>query len=343
MTISLKRPVLTASALLVFLLMSASVIFAEGKTGDLPLIRSEKDAVARVDGEDITEENLRIAVNNVLPMQSFHTSVTDRRYKAIRKETLEKLITNIIIYNDAVAKNVKGIGDKEFKERLEALKKKLAPGDSLEKVLKRSNLTIEGLRKAINFTFVVERESEKARKKLKKEAEALVTVKYMREYYNKNLNKFMVPAQLHLRGILVKVEPSASQRVWNKARKDILALSKKIKDGADFAAIAKKHSKAADASKGGDMGWAHVGSLLPDVESAVSSLKVGEISAPVLSIYGVHLFRLEGKRPAKQIKFSELNQKKLRSELQSKEYNRLTNSWVDGLRKKAKVEYLRKI
>lgn len=340
---TLKWPILMVGVFLTAFFINTWATYAEGKSADLPLIHSVKDAVARVDGKDITEEELRAAVNNVMPMQSFHTTVTDKRFAVMRKKTLEDLINNQLIYNEAVSKNEASITDQEFKDGLENLKKRLAPGDTIEKALERSQMTMDELRKDLGFSVVVLKYRTKVENKLQKDAEKLVTEKYMKDYYQKNLEKFRVPAQVHLRGILLRVDPSASQRVWNKAKKDIMKIAEEAKAGADFAELAKKHSQSIDASKGGDMGWAHEGSLLPDIEGAVSRLKQGEISGPVTSIYGVHLFKLEGKRPSKQIEFEKLNHAKLRSELVSKESRALHQKWIKDLRKNAKVEYLRKI
>ncbi|MFQ5428372.1 MAG: peptidylprolyl isomerase [Thermodesulfobacteriota bacterium] len=343
MKISLKKPFLTAGVLLAAICINSPGVYAESKGGDLPLIRSMKEPVASVDGKVITEEELRTAVNNIMPLQSFHVAVSDRRFAAMRKKSLEQLIDNHLIYKYALSKKDAEITDKEFEDRLDSLKKRLNPDDTLEKALKRSNMSMDDLREDLKFEAVVLRTRLNSMKKFKKDAEKLVTEDFMRDYYSKNLEKFKIPAQIHLRGILLKVDPSASQRIWSKARKDIMEISKEVENGADFAELAKKHSQSADASKGGDMGWAHEGSLLPDIEGAVSRLKVGEISGPVMSIYGVHLFKLEGERPAKQRAFKDLNQEKLKSELVEKEYKVLWDNWLKGLRKNAKVEYLKKI
>jgi len=340
---SLRRPVLVLGVFVTALFMGSVAFSAENKTDDLPLIRSVKDPVARVNGKEITEENLRVAVNNVMPMLSFHTSVSDRRFRAIRKETLEKLIDNELIYGLAVSRKEDKITDKEFEDGLNELKKRLVPGDTIEKVLKRSNLTMDDFRNEIKYNIIVARIRKATEEKLRKEADAVVTEEYMKKYYNEHLDKFVEPAQLHLRGILIKVDPSASQRVWMKAKKKIFDIAEEARKGADFAELAKKYSQSPGAANGGDMGWAHEGSLLPDIEDTVAKLKVGEISRPVMSIYGFHVFKLEDKKPSRQKKFSELNLKRLKSELVKKEFNTRWDAWLKGLRKNAKIEYLRKI
>jgi len=343
MTMFVRRPLISAGVFLMALFIGSVSFSADSDNAKLPLIRSIKDTVVRVNGKAITEENLRIAVNNVMPMKSFHTTVSDRRFHEIRKNTLERLINDELVFELAVSRKEDKITAKEFAESLKQLKKRLRPGDTIEDVLKRSNMTMDGLKKELKFSTVVVRVRNNTEEELRKKSEALVTEKYMQHYYNTHLDKFNEPAQLHLMGILIKVDPSASQRLWIKTKKRIHDISDEAIKGTDFSALAKKYSQAPSASKGGDMGWAHEGSLLPDIESVVSAMKVGEISKPVMSIYGVHVFKLVGKRPERQKKFKELNLKRLKSELVKKDYNAKWNAWLTGLRKGAKVEYLKRI
>jgi len=343
MTMFVRRPLISAGVFLMALFIGSASFSADSDNAKLPLIRSIKDTVVRVNGKAITEENLRIAVNNVMPMKSFHTTVSDRRFHEIRKNTLERLINNELTYELAVSRKEDKITAKEFAESLKQLKKRLRPGDTIEDVLKRSKMDMDGLKEELKYSIVVARVRRNTSEKLKKKSEALVTEKYMQHYYNTHLNKFKEPAQLHLLGILIKVDPSASQRIWLKTKKKIYEISEEAMKGADFSALAKKYSQAPSAAKGGDMGWAHEGSLLPDIEGVVSAMKVGEISKPVMSIYGFHVFKLVGKRPARQKKFKELNLKRLKSELVKKNYNANWNAWLAGLRKGAKVEYLKRI
>jgi parvulin-like peptidyl-prolyl isomerase len=343
MTMFVRRPLISAGVFLMALFIGSASFSADSDNTKLPLIRSVKDAVVRVNGKAITEENLRIAVNNVMPMKSFHTTVSDRRFHEIRKNTLERLINDELIFEKAVSKKEADITAKEFAESLKQLKKRLRPGDTIEDVLKRSKMTMDGLKKELAFSTVVARVRRNTEKKFQKKSEALVTEKYMHKYYDTHLDKFKEPAQVHLLGILIKVDPSASQRQWIKTKKKIKNISDQALKGADFSALAKKYSQAPSAAKGGDMGWAHEGSLLPDIESVVSAMSVGDISKPVMSIYGFHVFKLVGKRPARQKKFKELNLKRLKSELVDKEYNIRWNAWIKGLRKGAKVEYLKRI
>jgi peptidyl-prolyl cis-trans isomerase SurA len=65
---------------------------------------------------------------------------------------------------------------------------------------------------------------------------------------------------------------------------------------ANFEALAREHSQDGSAQAGGDLGWVNPGQFVPEFEEVMNSLKPGEMSAPVVSRFGVHLIRLEERR-----------------------------------------------
>lgn len=337
----LRYALLTAASFFIILSGPGAPSAAQKKAGHLPPVTSVKDVVVRVDGSDITEGMIRGAVNNIMPLKSFHTSVSDRRYKAIRKEALDNIIDNRLIYKEAKKKKQAELSKKEYDKQIKLIEKRLPAGETIKDVLKRSNLTMEGLKEEIRRSFVIGKMRKEKTAAFKKLASDKVSVKYMKDYYKKNLKKFVEPGSVHLRGILIKVEPSASQRLWNEARKKIIKIGKEARSGADFTALVKKYSEGPRAAKGGDMGWAHKGSLLEGIDEAVEKMKPGDISVPVETIYGYHIFKLEGLRPSRQKKFSELDTKRLKSELEKKEFKRLWSKWIKGLRDHADIQYLR--
>jgi len=78
--------------------------------------------------------------------------------------------------------------------------------------------------------------------------------------------------------------------------KDALAL---LKAGADFGETARKSSVDATASSGGEMGWQTKGKMLPEFETARSSLKnPGDLSEIIRSPFGFHIVKLSEKRPS---------------------------------------------
>lgn len=302
-----------------------------------------KIIVARVNGVDITMMNLNIAVGNMLPLMSFHASVPEEKYKSMQVQALEKIISDELIYRIAKDAKEDGVEPKEIDERLKDVKKNLPKGETLDKVLKKSNMTVEDLKDDIRQTIVVARYSDKKILEFKKGASSAVTEAFMKDYYQKNKGKFKEPEQFHLRSLLIKADPSGGQRVWNEALKKAQDIAKRARGGEDFSELAKKNSQDPFRDKGGDMGWTHRGSLFEEIDDAAGKLKVGEVSDPVMTIYGYHVLKLEGKKPSVQRRFDEINKEKLKKELEDKEFRRLWEGWLKSLKDKANIEYLTEI
>ncbi|HSP15797.1 MAG TPA: peptidylprolyl isomerase [Thermoanaerobaculia bacterium] len=86
----------------------------------------------------------------------------------------------------------------------------------------------------------------------------------------------------------------------DQAMKKAQAIEAQLRKGVEFAAIARAESDDdGSARAGGILGPVQPGSLPPELQRAVSTLKEGEISNPVKSAYGVHIFKAgskEGRR-----------------------------------------------
>ena len=72
--------------------------------------------------------------------------------------------------------------------------------------------------------------------------------------------------------------------------------SERIRSGEDFVAVSRALSRAPNAENGGLLGWVERGQLAPEFEAAVFGLAPGEISAPVPSNAGWHVFEVMERR-----------------------------------------------
>lgn len=338
--ISFSRKALAAAVLasmLFFSTQGGAAVKKEVKKDD-----PSKEVVMRIDSKPFTREELNTAVSRLFPLMSFHSSVTPERMDQIKKSAVNSLINEEVVTRDAKSHKMTKVEDKEIDAQIDNLKKGLQKGQTLEQALKNSNMTMAELRDHFRDRLIMMHYRQKMGDDLRKKADETVTDAYMKDYYQKNLAKFKEPEQIHIRTILIKADPSGGTKVWNESLKKANDLAKKARAGEDFAKLAEKYSQDPYAKKGGDVGWTHVGSLYEEIDSAAESMKPGEISNPIMTIYGYHIIKLEGKKPAVQKKFEELNKEKLKKELAAKEYKRLWDEWLDGLRRSNKIEYVAK-
>jgi len=72
----------------------------------------------------------------------------------------------------------------------------------------------------------------------------------------------------------------------------------RIQAGEDFGALSREVSRAPNAATGGMIGWVERGQLPPEFEAAVFGLAAGQVSEPVASNAGWHVFQVFERRAA---------------------------------------------
>ena len=99
-----------------------------------------------------------------------------------------------------------------------------------------------------------------------------------------------------LRHILVALPEAASPEQLQQAGQRAEALMQALKDGARFAALAARYSDSQTALEGGDIGWRAAGELPRSVAEVLPRLQPGQVTPPVRTSSGVHLFQLVERR-----------------------------------------------
>jgi len=133
-----------------------------------------------------------------------------------------------------------------------------------------------------------------------------IAEKEISDYYELNQESFKNPKQIKARHILLKLSPDASESEETKTKEKALSLLKRLKDGEDFAALAKKYSQGPTASKGGDLGYFTQGKMVKPFEELAFSLKKGEIGGPIKTRFGWHIIRIDDIKDATVKTFSEV-------------------------------------
>jgi len=69
-------------------------------------------------------------------------------------------------------------------------------------------------------------------------------------------------------------------------------LKKQIEGGADFADMARKHSKCPSARQGGALGEFAPGQMVKEFDTVVFTAEVGKVHGPVKTQFGYHLIEI---------------------------------------------------
>jgi len=320
------------------ILMSAGLSAAEVPAAPAEMAAKEADpkkVVVRVNGVTFYEPDIFGEMNAILPMEVVHKDVSEKRLKEVMAMAMENLITKELIYQDARARGIK-VKKKEVDKEFSIIKKRQKA--SLDEVLKANKMTMSEFRLQIEKNLLVKNFKEKQAKELWEKATEGITEAYLKEYYEKNMATFKEPEKVRLREILLKVDPGAGPKGWEEIWLKAGDVLNRINKGEDFAKLAEELSQDEYAKKGGDMGYLYRASLMQELESAIAGLKAGETAGPIYTMYGWHLLKIEEVTPPKQLSFDEVKVR-MRHELEEKRYKELDKEWLDGLRKRANIEF----
>ncbi|MER1967267.1 SurA N-terminal domain-containing protein [Castellaniella sp. GW247-6E4] len=129
----------------------------------------------------------------------------------------------------------------------------------------------------------------------------------LKEYYEQNKAKYVVPARVNVSHILVKLPAGATEEVDRQALDKARGLAERARaEPSQFAELARKESQdAGTARSGGELGWIQRGVWPLNLEQAVFALAKGEVSEPVKGQDGYHVFIANDKQAEKGETFAE--------------------------------------
>ena len=167
--------------------------------------------------------------------------------------------------------------------------------------------------------------------------EANVTDEDAKKHYDENTQRFSTPKQVRASHILIKTEgkDEAGKAAAKAKIEDIL---KQVKEGGDFAELAKEHSECPSSSKGGDLSFFTKKKMVAPFSEAAFSMGIGDISDVVETQFGYHIIKVTDKQEAKTTSFEEAKEK-IKNNLANREKGEFFRKFQQALKDEAKIEY----
>ncbi|MEJ2647198.1 MAG: peptidylprolyl isomerase [Sedimentisphaerales bacterium] len=232
-----------------------------------------------------------------LPAESLNTYISQIRADALQQTILRRLLdpkledANIVI-SEAEAESI-------IEERLAAQQPPVAMED-FKKFLQEDGRSYESVIKQVREGLVYERYVEK-----QVADQTNVTEEEAKKFYDDNPKLFETPEQVKASHILVQCGPSEPNDVQQKAKEKIEDILKQVKDGADFAELAKATGGFPSAPDGGDLGYFGRGAMEKPFEDAAFALEPGQVSDVVQTRYGYHIITVTDHKGAGTVSFEE--------------------------------------
>lgn len=283
--------------------------------------------IARVNGAPIYNTDIPGNIESrIVKYQRLGSELTtDELRRQFQLKELDGLIGRELLIQAGASLKLKDI-----EQRLE---KRMAANNSNEKQ-KQSKEHMEALKTKLRKEVLIEAYLESA---------GLLNPKIdedeLRLFYDKNRKSFTEPESVKARHILIQIPKNATsaqeQKAWEKARKILTEL----KQGKDFAALAKENSDCSSKQNGGDLGFIKPDYMPKEFNAVAFKLKPNEISDIVKTKHGLHIIRVEEIKPEHVKPFEE--SRDFIAGYLKKDHQRIKmDELIDKLRKSSRVEIL---
>jgi peptidyl-prolyl cis-trans isomerase C len=288
------------------------------------------DVVARVNDVAISRADFERAVQNLEGSAGGPVPATER--DRVFRRVLDDLIGYRLLAQETDRRKVT-VSDADVDSQLEKIRQQFPTPDAFTRTLAQQQLTLDELRENTRQRLEIEKLlAEEIGKKVS------VTDEQVQAFYKENPQAFQLPEQVRASHILIRAEADADAAAKTAARARAESVLKMARSGKDFAALAKEYSQdPGSAAAGGDLGLFGQGQMVGPFNDAAFSLAPGTISDIVETEFGYHIIKVVDKQPARPVPLDEARPR-IETHLQQVNRQRETQSFVQGLRSRGKVE-----
>lgn len=298
-------------------------------------------AVAKVGDATITQEQFDAKMKEIITQlkeQAPDKAKDPAGYKLLEQRGLDYMVSLKIAEIKAPSLKVT-VTDKDVQDQVDQAKAMFG-GDQtkFDAALAQEKITLAQLKASFRERSLLTKVAEAVTKGI------TIPDAEIQKYYDAHKAEFQQTEGRTARHILFAPgggTPDASGKYTDAQWADALAKAQKARSeivkGADFAAKAKElSSDTGTKDKGGDLGVIQKGTMVPEFETAVFSLKKGEISEPVKTQYGYHVIQVTDITPAKQQTFAEVKAQ-IKTQLLDPKKAAAWDIWLGKMKKELKV------
>jgi len=255
-------------------------------------------AMLEVNGEKIFAAEISMVMQNIAAQMGGRENVQDEQ-QLVQMAT-QRVVEQTLLAQEARRTNVQA-NELRLAEMMQTIEQQAGGREALD-----SNLATFGMSYDQLSEFALEMELSRVLIKDQIVPTIQVTDEEVRAFYNENPQLFDAEAQVRARHIIFNATLAADAKTVAEARAKAEAARKRALAGEDFAELARELSEGPSAPDGGDLGFFTKGQTAPAFSAAAFALEPGGISPVVRTPFGLHVIKVEEKRPARHLPLDEV-------------------------------------
>lgn len=307
---------------------------------NIPAEPAADNVAVTVNGIDIMESEVDEMIQPQLDMFAKKNpkqppALIEQMKKVLRQRKLEEMITIKLLDEKVKEANIV-VTEEEVMSRIEQIASAQKPPLSLEdfkKKLAEYGQSFDDLKQQLVYQKFMEAQWA---------GKINITEDDAKKFYDENVKLFETPEQVRASHILIKpdlTDPNTDpNEAKAKAEAQIQQLLKQIKDGADFAELAKANSDCPSAARGGDLDFFPRGRMTQPFEKAAFELEVGQISDIVETQSGYHIIKVTDHKDASTVLFEQAKDDII-NELTRKKQSDFAQEYIKSLKAEANIVY----
>jgi peptidyl-prolyl cis-trans isomerase SurA len=247
-----------------------------------------------------------------------HGTDLTQRLKTAEYMALTKLIERKLQLQEAKAKKVE-VSDFEVKQALEQMKRQGNPLDPA------NPSHLKNVRDQLLLMRVADQHIR---------GNIMVGDSEAKRYYQEHRDRFALSEEYELSQIFIR--PRSSDGLADALTKAHRAMDE-LKRGEKFEDVAMQYSDGDNALQGGRLGLVRQGELIPVIEQAIARLVPGGISDIIESPDGIHIIRMDDRKPKKFRQYEDVRRQIQELVYQQKSED-MYQAWLVELKNKAYIE-----
>ncbi|HYE64365.1 MAG TPA: SurA N-terminal domain-containing protein, partial [Pyrinomonadaceae bacterium] len=285
--------------ILILATLVSSALVACSRTGSGSEVNRGSTVAAAVNGKPIMMSEVERIISQ--QYQGQQAQMSPLEIAQVRLQVLDNLIQREVLFQRAEKEKLlpsedevaRFINDQKLQSRMTE--------DEFQKRLKDMNQTVEGLREEARKQLAIQKLQDNTTGKI------TISDREVEDFYNHNRQQFVNPRGVALADIVVDPRPNEGLQDDAKseaeAKQKIELIYAQLRNGADFATVARARSEDPSSLRGGDIGFATEDDLKQNgfpqslIEQFFGPMEVGSYTQPIQFPNGrCYIFKLTRKQ-----------------------------------------------
>ena len=285
----MKHPMIKSIMIITIVLVSLAGTSMTAWTEEIPEFNRK---IASVNGFLITVKDFKWAFDSEEQrLVSSGELLGDKEILDLKRVVLQRLINRELLYQESRKQNIE-IPQSRIEDEFSKMRASMITDIDLETIEKELGMSEKDIKDEFRRVFAIDELMKKALV-----IDTVITENQMKEFYESNKEKFILPGKPMVSHILILVNNDFTDVEKADARKKIEAAKMELEGGKNFEDLARAYSEGPSGSRGGSIGYIKKGQTVKEFENAAYALKPGEVSDIVETQYGYHLIKVTDKMP----------------------------------------------